>query len=694
MRLPKNFLLITLCLTCICLANATHSRAQATARISAKNRQAIKVAIHLLDQHHVSQRPLGDELSQRIFESLFESLDPAKLHFLQSDLEEHRHLERQIDDLAKQGDMSPATSIFHRITTRSSESLRMIEKLLEGGLDFSADESVIVDSDKRDYAVDGAELRDRWRRELKWKILVQEAKDSEIAKSGEEVLIAPEQGTPAERVLQEYRRRHRRLTEMNGEKVFEWYLNVIASAYDPHTSYMLPRTSDEFMIHIRSNFQGIGAELREQGDYVYITGILEGGGASRCKEIAAGDRILAVSQDGHNWVSAIQKSSADLADMIRGKAETIVQVRVRSKAGEERVAVIERSRVELKRDQASGRLVRLSSSESTDLGVEEFKVGYIRLPGFYQDGDARRRGNKDYRSCSRDVEKLLIDFRDHQANAVILDLRGNGGGLLDEAIRLVGLFIDKGPVVQVKDGEGTQVFKDPNPGTTWKGPLVVLTNKYSASASEIVAGALQDYGRAVVVGDPQTHGKGTVQTPLNISTHIFGRRRNVPSMGTLKLTIQKYYLPDGLSTQRIGVTPGVVIPFSFSTLADGEAQMTNAIAHDRIPSARHDRYSMNGDELLSQLEKASLSRMSKSEYFKKIESQVSQVTQQRASGKIAIRRDKFETYWDELTDDQESADDAKEKGAEASFPRNEYDNEVLRIVGDYVNALDDLRSLP
>jgi len=688
MRLPKLLPLIAFCLTSVCLATETNSQVKASAKISAKNRQTIKAAIHLLDQHHVSQRPFGDELSQRVFDSLFESLDPAKLHFLQSDVEEFRNLANQIDDLAKKGDASPATRIFNRITLRSGESLRIAEKLLEGTLDFSADDSVIVDSDKREYAADQDELRDRWRRELKWKILVEEAKDAEIAKSEEEVVIAPEVGTPSQRVLQEYRRRHRRLTEMNGDKVFEWYLNAIATAYDPHTSYMLPRTSEEFMMHIRSHLQGIGAELREQGDHVYVSRILEGGGAARCEELSVGDRILAVSEDGIKWVSAFQMSVSDLASKIRGKAGTIVRLRVRSKTGVESEAVITRSRVELKREQASGQLVDLAG---TDERTEALKVGYVRLPGFYQDGEARRNGNRSYRSCSRDVEKLLVDFRNNQASAVILDLRSNGGGLLDEAIRLVGLFIDKGPVVQVKGGgDGTLIHRDQNAGTTWNGPLVVLTNKYSASASEIVAGALQDYGRAIVIGDPQTHGKGTVQTPMDIANQLFGHQINMPNMrmGTLKLTIQRYYLPDGQSTQRIGVTPGVVIPFSFSKLGRGEAEMENAIRHDQVPLAKHDRYSMTGNDLLSRLTDASQSRMSKSAYFKKIESQVNRVSEQRETGKISVCRDKFKEYWSLLSDDQESGDEPKEEKDTAPFPRNEYDEEVLQIVGDYVQAIE------
>lgn len=687
MRLPKLLPLIAFWLTSICWATETSSQVQASAKISAKNRHTIRAVIHLLNQHHVSQRPFGDELSQRVFESLFESLDPAKLHFVQSDVEEFRILANQIDDLAKNGDASPATRIFNRITLRSAESLRIAEKLLEGSLDFSIDDSVIVDSDKREYAADQDELRDRWRRELKWKILVQEAKDSELTKSGEEILI-PEVGTPRERVLQEYRRRHRRLTEMNGDKILEWYLNAIATAYDPHTSYMLPRTSEEFMMHIRSNLQGIGAELREQGDYVYITRILEGGGAEKCEELSAGDRILAVSEDGTDWVSAFQMSVSDLASMIRGKAGTIVRLRVRSNAGQESEAVITRSRVELKREQASGQLIDLASERT---GAEALKVGYIRLPGFYQDGDARRGGNESYRSCSRDVEKLLIDFRKNQAGAVILDLRSNGGGILDEAIRLVGFFIDEGPVVQVKGrGAATQVYRDQNAGTTWNGPLVVLTNKYSASASEIVAGALQDYGRAIVIGDPQTHGKGTVQSPMNIVSALFGNQLKTPQMrmGTLKLTMQKYYLPDGQSTQRVGVKPGVVIPFSFSKLARGEAELDNAIQNDQVPLARHNRYSLTGSDLLSRLKNASQSRMSKSAYFKKIESQVNRVSQQRESGKISVRRDKFEEYWSSFRDDHESEEEAEEESDKAPFPRNEYDEEVLQIVGDYVQAIE------
>lgn len=354
-----------------------------------------------------------------------------------------------------------------------------------------------------------------------------------------------------------------------------------------------------------------------------------------------------------------------------------------------------RSRVEITEQRASGRVVPFETGEQ-----EKLKAGYILLPGFYRDVDAIRRGDQNARSCSHDVQDLLDDFSEQAVDVVVLDLRSNGGGYLDEAIKIVGLFIDRGPVVQVRDSSGeVTVYADPDFGVKWGGPLVVLTNRFSASASEIVAGAIQDYRRGIVVGDRQTHGKGTVQAPLNITRHLLGVGRNLPNYGALKVTVQKYYLPDGGSTQVEGVSSDVVLPSREAYAAIGESELKYAMPNDKVSAARHNRYAMLTADVVNQLNEASRQRIGQSAGFAKISRQMDLIRKRNEKSKLSIQKTKFDAARAELSRDDDRPvlkDPAALKdpsvlkdpsAQDQEFPRNDYDNEVLEIVQDYVDEL-------
>ena len=648
-------------------------------------RRIAQVVIALLNQQHFSQTNFDDELSGRAFDSLLKSIDTAKLYFHQSDVDEFSRYRLLIDDQINEGELSLGLEIFARFKKRAGESLKVIEELLATDFDFSVNESVVVDYEKRNWVADAGELRERWRKELKWRILAKEVDDAKQAESDDPLVLATEDGTVQEMLLREFKRAIRRRNEMTDDEVFEWYLNAVASSYDPHTSYMAPQTRDDFMIHIRSSLQGIGAELREHGDHVFIIRVMDGGGAAECGLVERGDRIVAVSEGEHGqWKSCFQKSTSDVANQIRGVAGTTVRLKLLSNSDAEKVAVIKRQKVAIKKEQASGEVVEIETSPTAKL-----KIGYVQLPGFYQDGEARDNGETDYRSCSRDVEKFLKQFNTSLVDAVVLDLRNNGGGVLSEAIQLVGLFIDQGPVVQVKaPSSDPGIYRDPSPGLVWKGPLVVLTNKSSASASEIVAGALQDYERAIVIGDSKTHGKGTVQTPLEISRMLRGLARGTRDMGALKLTVQKYYLPSGASTQRNGVAPGIVLPLSPGSLAKGEADLPNSLSSDQVNSVPFARYNLRTNSLLKQLANASAKRVQESEFFSTRTKQVKELEALRDSSVQSIEREQFKAHWDKITalSDSNTGDDGKDS-AKRSFPRDPYDKEIVQIVNDYVDQL-------
>ena len=385
------------------------------------------------------------------------------------------------------------------------------------------------------------------------------------------------------RLKRRYQSIGKRMHQTSSDELLEMFLTSVTTSFDPHSTYMAPENAKNFNIVIGLQLQGIGAELRMTDGYTVIDKLIPGGPADKSGQLKAGDRIMTVGQnDEGESVDVADMKLNDVVGLIRGHAGTVVRLGVLSEGGGAlKVIKITRAKVELKDQEARSTIIE----DGKKLDGTPFKLGVIDLPSFYMDMQGAREGNEDFKSCTRDVRRLLDDFNRKGVDAVVLDLRKNGGGSLTEAISLTGLFIEQGPVVQVKDPDGrVQQYDDTDRGMAWRGPLVVMISKFSASASEILAGAIQDYRRGLIVGDSSTHGKGTVQTMMDLGPQLF-RIANPPDLGSLKLTVQQFYRPSGDSTQQRGVLADIVLPSLTDHYDVSEADLDYPVAFDKVPAA-------------------------------------------------------------------------------------------------------------
>ena len=540
----------------------------ALADLSPERGQSV-IGVEVLDKltkGHYKSITLDDRVSGRIFDSYLRAVDPSRSYFLAADVEEFEPLRERFDDLLKTGELGPAFNIFNRYRQRLAERLRFLIRILDedfDSLDFEKEESLARQNAA--WAGSAAELRARWRRQLKGDVL-----NRLLAETGREDV--------RKALRRRYANQLTRLAQTNVSDVFRVYTNAFLRAIDPHTAYYPPHQSENFNIHLSLSLEGIGAVLQADGESVKVVRLVAGGPAEKAGDLKPGDRIVGVGQgeDGE-MVDILGMRLDEVVSLIRGPKETTVRLEIVPGVGateERRVIRIVRNKVDLAEQQASSRTIPVQ------LGSRTEKIGVIRLPTFYIDFAALRAGDPNFKSTSGDVKRLIAELKEAGVAGVVIDLRDNGGGALQEAIALVGLFIDRGPVVQVRDGRGViRVHSDKVSGVVYDGPLAVLVNRLSASASEIFAGAVQDYGRGLVLGG-QTFGKGTVQTLIPI-------RR-----GHLKLTQAKFYRVSGESTQHRGVIPDIEFPGAIDKTEVGESSLDNALAWDSIDKAR---YSPAGD---------------------------------------------------------------------------------------------------
>ena len=453
----------------------------------------------------------------------------AIIYFLQSDVDAFLQKRDSLDDLVKRGDVSFAYEVLARFLQRVDSRLPLIERLLQTPQDFTKDESIVIDRDVTTWARNEAEAEDLWRRRIKYDLLVQKMEKTPEAEA-------------KEKLLRRYRSFAKRMHQMTADELLETYLSSLTASLDPHTSFMSPGTLENFEIQMRLQLDGIGASLKGEDGHTTVAEVVPGGAADRDGRLKAKDRIVGVGQGTDGEVDdVVDLNLNEVVKKVRGKRGTVVRLKV-IPVGETapKIYDIVRDKIELKDAEARGEVIEHGKKADGS----PYRFGVINLPSFYMDMDAARQGQAEYKSTTRDCRRLLDDFRQQGVDCVVLDLRNNGGGSLPEAISLTGLFIDRGPVVQVKKKDkSVEVYDDTEPGVSWSGPLVVLTNKFSASASEIVAGAIQDYGRGLLIGDSATHGKGTVQSLLDLGRQLFQRFDNAPSLGAIKITMQQFYRP-------------------------------------------------------------------------------------------------------------------------------------------------------
>jgi carboxyl-terminal processing protease len=522
----------------------------------------------LLSDSRYAYRPraLDDKLSADIFKRYLDSLDAQKLFFTQSDLNRFAPYRTTLDDSIKSQNLTAPYDVFGTYVKRVDQRVAFARALLARPMDFSSKESFAYDREDAAWASDEAELNEIWRKYVK-----NDALRLKLAGRSQEDI--------RKTLDKRYANIGGRVHELRGDDVFENFMNAYATAIDPHTGYMSPRTAENFNMQMRLSLEGIGAVLQRQEEFVVIRTLVPGGPATRTGKVKVGDRVLAVGQgDSGPMVDVVGWRIDDVVDLIRGKKGTRVRLDIlpvdASVDGKHQLVTIVRDKVKLEEQAASKRI----------LDVQGKRIGVIELPGFYLDFEAARRGDPDVRSATTDVARLLGELKAENVDGVLMDLRDNGGGSLVEAVELTGLFIDKGPVVQVRESGGrVSVENDDTRGVAWDGPMAVLVNRSSASASEIFAAAIQDYGRGLIIGEP-TFGKGTVQNLIDLDRWP---TKAGPQYGQVKLTIAQFFRVDGDTTQHAGVVPEVQFPVTVDATEFGESTFDNAIPATRIPVAPH-----------------------------------------------------------------------------------------------------------
>ena len=647
------------------------------------------VSKHLL-RDHLSNAPLDDKISERAFNKFLEFWDPLKLYFTQQDVNEFAANRTLLDDQVRSGNTEFAHKVFDRFLQRTVERVATVDDLLENhDFNFDEDEVFVTDGDKVSYPANAEEAADRWRKRIKYDLLSQTAD----GKTTEEA---------RERIRKRYHSYARRIAQTSEDELLEVFLTSVSSSYDPHTTYMSPGTLENFHIQMRLNLEGIGAALQSEDGYCKVSKVIPGGAADKHgkkfpdEKLEAEDFIVSVGQgtDGE-MVDVVDMKLNDVVDMIRGKANTVVRLGVKKKGkGETHIYNVTRAKVELKDSEARGEII---DQPLNDGSGRNLKIGWIDLPSFYMDMEGARAGNPNFKRSTIDVARLLINFREKGVQAVVLDLRRNGGGSLTEAIDLTGLFIDKGPVVQVKDAQNNvHQYDDMNERMMWDGPLVILTSKMSASASEILAGAIQDYGRGIIVGDEQTHGKGTVQTLLDLGTEDLGGANpvNPPSMGALKITLQKFYRPSGKSTQLKGVAADVPLPALTANMDIAEGDLDYPVPYDTVRTSEYPKGNANAAPILAELNRLSGDRRQASEGFEKMNKMIATYLEQKDKKQVELNKAKFMAEYDALSEREkeiESLVNENKEDPNEVVEKDYYFDEVINITEDYVRLLEQQR---
>ncbi|MBN2025064.1 MAG: carboxy terminal-processing peptidase [Pirellulales bacterium] len=643
------------------------------------DRYVTRTCVKLLGDRHLLRHPLDDEISKRGFDSFLKMLDPMKVYFHQSDVDGFAPYADQLDDMAQQGDVSFAYRVFQVFLKRVDERLALVDEFLAAKHDFTVDEEMVADPDAAQYPKTPKEARERWRMRIKYDLLVLKADDI----TGEAAIT---------KLSKRYHSFSKRMHQTDAEDLLEMYLSSLTSAFDPHTAYMSPQTYEDFQIAMRLNLDGIGASLMSEDGTTVIKRVLPGGAADKDGRLKVDDKIVGVG-DGRDGeiVDVVDMKLRDVVKLIRGKPGTIVRLEVIPADGSKRKIVdIARATIALTDNEATSEIFEVGQKPDG----KPFKIGVIDLPSFYMDMEAFSRRLPDYKSTTRDVRRILDEFNAKGVDAVVLDLRLNGGGSLTEAIDLTGLFIDQGPVVQVKGPDGEVVpYPDEDEGVAWAGPLVVLTSKFSASASEILAGAIQDYGRGLIVGDRATHGKGTVQSLQNLTAAVrLFQIPNAPQLGALKVTIQQFYRPSGESTQNRGVLADLEWPSLTTHLDVGESDLDHPIAFDRIEPAPFRPLGYVSRPVRERLRELSAQRCQQSEDFQKVVNDIQLYKKHKERKYVTLNEEKFLAERAQLNAEKEREKkfeqmaDPNHKAIERDF----YLDEALAIALDYVQLMDHL----
>jgi carboxyl-terminal processing protease len=648
--------------------------AQQVAKPSKEEATTARLVCNMITRYHIGRGEVGDEISEKLTKRFVETLDPQKLYFLRSDIAEFATSKKVLDDKIKEGDVTFAFEVFKRYSKRAFDRLAHARKMVDIPHDFTVDEEMTTDGDSWDYAIDDEEANDRWRKRVKYDMLtmkIDDEKPSEIRK----------------RLTSRYNALDRSIRETESSEIFEMYLSGLTHCFDPHSSYMSPQTLEEFRIQMKLSLDGIGAALRSEDGYTFVASIVKGGAADKDGRLAVGDKIIGVAKEGSEFVNIVEMKLSKVVRLIRGERGSKVRLQVVKAENDETIVYdLIRRKIELQESAVKGEII-----QTQDRIGRASKIGVVNIPSFYRDFSGAEQRIENFKSTARDLQKVLMDFRDQGGvDAVIVDLRYNGGGALSEAIDVTGLFIDQGPVVQVKaPDKAVKVLSDENSGA-FNEPLIVICNRMSASASEIFAGAIKDYKRGIVIGDSTTHGKGTVQEIKPVSAQMF-RFFERTDRGALKLTINQFYRVNGDSTQNLGVKSDIVLPSLIDNMDIGESSLDNALAFDRIDPASFEKLGYVNDKLLKTLGARSAARTAKDEDLNKVRKDIGEYLERKNRKSITLNEKKLrEERKSDKKDDKDKDKDKKkdEPKEEPVLPKSGYNDELLNIAADYVELLE------
>lgn len=571
----------------------------------------------VLERYHYRKVALDRDFAASVLERYLKALDPSRTFFLARDVERFQNGARQLDESLRRGELDIAFDIFRVYRTRVDERVAHALKLLDGRFEFDTAETFTFESDETPWARSAAELDERWRKRVKHDYLSLRLAD----KSDDEV---------RDRLRKRYEGLARRIHQFKGEDVFQSFMNAYTETIEPHTSYMSPSTSENFDISMKLSLEGIGAVLRSDNEYTVVQSTVPGGPARESGQVHAGDQILGVAQglDGP-MEDVVGWRLEDVVDRIRGPKGSVVRLQIQPKTSGSskpvREVALVRNEIKLE-DQAAKSYVVDDLANAPGL-----KVGVIEIPAFYRDFEAEGSGTADFRSTTRDVRRLINDLVMRGIDGLLIDLRSNGGGSLAEATSLTGLFIDTGPVVQVKDAFGkVELEADRDPGVAYNGPLAVLVDRESASASEIFAAAIQDYGRGLIIGEP-TFGKGTVQTLIDLNRYVPGEKTD---LGRLRLTMAEFFRISGGSTQLRGVEPDIRFPSAEYMSEHGERSLDNALPWTQIDPAGFKKV---GELRFDTLARRSSERVAKDEGFKMLTERSRLVREVEDQKRVSLR---------------------------------------------------------
>ncbi|KQB38471.1 carboxy terminal-processing peptidase [Flavobacterium aquidurense] len=573
-----------------------------------RDKTLLELLAFVIEKGHYSPAEINDEFSKGIFKDYIEALDPSKRFFLQSDIDEFKQYELQLDDQFLNKDLTFFNLTYTRLMKRMEESKKRYKTILAQPFNYDVDETFNADYDKLPYAKNATEINERWRKQIKLSTLsslvTKQKLEEDKKKTDPEYKVKTfetlEKET-RESSLKSLDDNFSLIKDLNKEDWFSVYVNSIMTRFDPHTSYFAPEEKDRFDVNISGKLEGIGARLTKKNDFTQIDELISGGPAWKGKQLEAGDLILKVAQGNEEPVDVVGMRLDDVVKKIKGHKGTEVKLTVKKVDGTIKVISIIRDVVEIEETYAKSSIVERNG----------LKYGVIYLPKFYIDFE-----NKDGRDAGKDIALEVERLKKEDINGIVLDVRDDGGGSLSTVVDIAGLFIEEGPIVQVKSaGKKKEVLYDKDKKIEWDGPLVIMVNSFSASASEILAAAIQDYKRGVIIGSKQTYGKGTVQNVLDLNQFV--RNANYGDLGALKITGQKFYRINGGSTQLEGVHSDVVMPDRYAYLKMGERDIDNAMPWDKIDPADYSTWTSN--ENFSKAILNSKNRISQNAQFKLIE---------------------------------------------------------------------------